>query len=141
MSIEIFKMTIGIIGTIIFLVLLFRVILKPVEDTKLAILTIGRDVNEVTSQVYNKNLIKINTVKGLGTKSKTKDELLNDTTIQEDEETELLNDSTELLMYFNGVESDNTELLLQDNHEQVVISNDISYNNEIYDYTELINNS
>ena len=48
MSLQIIKMVIGIVGMILFGVLIVKVLLKPVEDNKLVVLTIGRGEKDET---------------------------------------------------------------------------------------------
>ncbi|MGL5150379.1 MAG: hypothetical protein ACRC7N_07395 [Clostridium sp.] len=134
MSIQIIKMVIGISGIIILGVLLIKELLKPVIDNKLAVLTLGREKGIVDNATSSSKSVRHNTGRGFSTKSKSNSEFINDTTVEESDDTELLNDETELIDGNPFIDLAGTELL---KNSEIVESQD----DDIYDYTDLINNS
>lgn len=123
MSLQIIKMVIGIVGMILFGVLIVKVLLKPVEDNKLVVLTIGRGEKDENIKSNTSRSMRITSFSGISTKSKTNCEIANEETVE---------DSTELLLNDENIPVDDTEVIDSDTEL-------LQDEQEINDYTELIN--
>ncbi|MDB2094257.1 MULTISPECIES: hypothetical protein [Clostridium] len=126
MSLQIIKMVIGIVGMILFGVLIVKVLLKPVEDNKLVVLTIGRGEKDENIKSNTPRSMRITSFSGISTKSKTNCEIANEETVEDG------NDSTELLLNDENIPVDDTEVIDSDTEL-------LQDEQEINDYTELIN--
>lgn len=113
MGIEIFKMAFGILGMIFSVGFLILILRKPIKDSKLQILAMGKGAAEGIKA-------KVTTSKGIKTNTNDDEDdtnLLDDEKEKLEEDTGLLEEETDILTEGTGILEDATGLLIEENTE------------------------